>query len=74
MAEAVPVARREAAERLAREVLNRRSGGRLLARYGGSLARVFVDLAGALGQARCWRIRVGGCAETADLVQRLIAE
>jgi hypothetical protein len=73
-AEAVPVGRREAAERLAREVLNRRSGGRLLARYGGSLARVFVDLAGALGQARCWRIRVGGCAETADLIQHLIAD
>jgi len=73
-AEAVPVTRREAAERLAREVLNRRSGGRLLARYGGSLARVFVDLAGALSQARCWRVRVGGCAETADLVERLIEE
>jgi hypothetical protein len=73
-AEAVPVTRREAAERLAREVLNRRSGGRLLAGYGGSLARLFVDLAGALSQARCWRIRVGACAETADLIERLIAE
>ena len=73
-AEALPVTRREAAERLAREVLNRRSGGRLLAGYGGSLARVFVDLAGALSRAHCWRVRVGGCAETADLIERLIAD
>ena len=29
---------------------------------------------GALCQARCWRIRVGGCAETADLIERLIAD
>ena len=74
VAEAVPVTRREAAERLAREVLNRRRGGRLLARHGGSLARVFVDLAGALSRARCWRVRVGGCAETAALIERLIGE
>jgi hypothetical protein len=71
--EAVPIRRREAAEFLGRELLNRRLGGRLLASYGGKLTPLFVDLAAALREAACWRIRVGGCRETADLIQRLVA-
>jgi hypothetical protein len=69
--QATPVTRREAAEMLAREMLNRRTAGRFMARYGGSAARIFVDLAGALRDAKCWRIRVGGIGETADLVEQL---
>jgi hypothetical protein len=70
--EAKAVRRRDAAETLAREMLNRRSSGRLLASYGGSVTRIFFDLAGALRDARCWRVRVGGIRETADLIDRTI--
>lgn len=65
---AQPVSRREAAELLGRELLNRRSGGRLLSRYEGSVAALFVDLAGALRDASCFRVRVGGRTATADLI------
>jgi len=70
--EARPVGRREAAEMLAKEMLNRRGAGRLLARYDGSMARIFVDLAGALSGARCFKLRVGACRDTADLIQGLV--
>jgi len=71
--EAGAVRRREAAELLAREMLNRRRHGRLLARYGGHAAGILFDLAGALREAECWRIRVGGCRETADLIEAIVA-
>ena len=70
--EATPVKRREAAALLGRELLNRRSGGALLARYGGSLPRLFVDLAGALRDAACWRLRMGDMQRTADLIEQLV--
>jgi hypothetical protein len=54
-------------------MLNRRRGGRLLERYGGSVARLFFDLAGALREAACWRLRVGRSPDTAELVERLVA-
>jgi hypothetical protein len=69
---AVPVRRREAAEWLGREMLNRGASGRLLARYGGSTAAMFFDLARALANVECYRIRMGGRCETADLVHDLI--
>jgi hypothetical protein len=69
---ATEVSRREAAEALGRELLNRRPGGRLLERYGGRLAALFLDLAGALRQAACHRISVGPCRETADLIEQLV--
>ncbi|HKQ61883.1 MAG TPA: hypothetical protein VJS92_11355 [Candidatus Polarisedimenticolaceae bacterium] len=69
---AVPLRRREAAELLAREILNRRPSGRLLARYDGKLARLFVDLAAALRPARCWLVTAGRYAPTADLIEALV--
>jgi hypothetical protein len=69
---ASPLRRREAAEMLGRDMLNRRSAGRLMARYEGSAARLLVDLAGALRDASCWSIRVGSDPETADLVEQLL--
>jgi hypothetical protein len=71
-AQAVPVPRRVAAEWLGREMLNRRDGGRLLARYGGSAAALFFDLARALSHVECYRVRMGGRRETADLVRELV--
>jgi hypothetical protein len=68
-----PIPRRAAAEVLGREMLNRRVGGRLLGHYGGSVTRLFLDLAGSLGRADCFSLRVGDCARTADLVERLVA-
>ena len=68
----VPIKRREAAEFLARELLNRRESGRLLHRYGDSLTAFFLDLAGALREAACWKLAPGRYVETADLVQRLV--
>jgi hypothetical protein len=66
-----PVRRREAAEFLGRELLNRRRAGRLLARHGGSLTALFLSLAGALREASCWSLRVGEFAETAALIDSL---
>jgi len=68
----VPVRRREAAEFLGREMLNRRSGGRLLARHDGNVTSLFLHLAGALREASCWSVSVGGCGETADLIEDLV--
>ena len=67
-----PVRRREAAEYLGREMLNRRSGGRLLARHDGSVTTLFLRLAGALRDASCWSVSVGGYRETADLIETLV--
>ena len=69
---ATPVKRLEAAELLGRELLNRRVGGDLLARYDGNLSLLFMDLAGALRDAACWRIRVGDMQKTADLIEQLV--
>ena len=67
----VPVRRREAAEFLGREMLNRRNGGRLLARHGGSVTALFLHLAAALREASCWMVSVGGAGATADLIESL---
>lgn len=66
------IRRFEAAEWLGREWLNRRGVGRLAQRYGGDGTALFLDLAAALRDARCWRVGVGHFGETADLIQRLV--
>jgi hypothetical protein len=71
--EARVLKRRETAELLGRELLNRRRGGRLLARYDGRLPGLFLDLAGALREAQCWRVSVGECRATADLIASIVA-
>jgi len=71
---ATPISRREAAEALGRELLNRRSEGRLLARYHGRVPALFIDLSGALSRARCFRVSVGPYQATADLIERLVSE
>ncbi len=70
---ATPMKRRQAAEFLGREMLNRRGRSRLLARYDDNLTALFLDLAGALRDAECWSLSVGDSAATADLVEELIA-
>jgi hypothetical protein len=70
---ATPVSRRIAAEHLGRELLNRRGSSHFLAAHGGSLAGLFVQLAAALRDASCHRVQVGGCEQTADLIERLTA-
>ena len=55
-------------------MLNRRANGRLLARYGGSPAQLFVDLAGALRRVDCFSVRVGGYRETADLIEQIVGD
>jgi hypothetical protein len=71
---AVRVSRRDAAEMLGRELLNRRGGGQLLARHGGSIAALFFRLADALRGASCWRVRVGDREQTAALIEELVRE
>lgn len=68
---AIRISRREAAESLGRELLNRRAGGALVERYGGDLTALFLEVAGSLREAACWRLRVGELGPTADLVQEL---
>ncbi len=70
---AIPIKRRQAAEFLGREMLNRRGRSRLLARYDDNLTALFLDLAGALRDAECWSLSVGNNSATADLVEQLIA-
>ncbi len=70
---ATPIKRRQAAEFLGREMLNRRGRSRLLARYDDNLTALFLDLAGALRDAECWSLSVGDSTATADLVEELIA-
>jgi hypothetical protein len=67
-----PIGVREAAQLLGRELLNRRTGSRLLNRYPGGVAEIFFDLAGALRGAECHRISVGRFTETADLIESII--
>ena len=69
-----PLGRRETAELLGRELLNRRKGGRFMARYTGGVAEVFFDLAGALRDCGCHRISVGRFSETADLIENVLLE
>jgi len=69
--QATPLRRREAAESLGRELLNRRGRGKLLARHGNNLTALFLRLAGALRETTCWRVRVGDHRKTADLVESL---
>jgi len=66
-----PIKRLEAAQYLGRELLNRRDAGRFLERYGGRLTEMFVDLAGGLRDAACWRVSVGDYRLTADLLQEI---
>jgi hypothetical protein len=66
-----PIPRREAAEFLGRELLNRRGGGRLLASHGGSTVTLFVALAGSLRAADCYRLQVGDRSRTATLLEEL---
>lgn len=68
---AARIARRVAAEYLGRELLNRRGSSCFLAAYGGKVTQLFLHLAGALHHVDCWKVRVGGCEQTADLIQRL---
>ena len=44
-----------------------------MARYGERLTELFLDLAGSLRDARCWRVAVGECGETADLIEQLVS-
>ena len=69
--EAVPVKRREAAELLTRELLNRRGGSRLLQRYSGGLMELLLDIGSALGGASCWKVTPGKYRKTADMIQRI---
>jgi hypothetical protein len=69
--EARQIPRREAAELLGREILNRRGSDGLMRRYGGRIALMFLDLAGALRDTACWRVEAGRFRETADLVRSL---
>ena len=64
-----PVARREAALLLAREMFNRHPTSRFLAGRGG-VSLVF-DLASALGDASCWRVAVGRFDATLRLIEEL---
>ena len=57
--ESRPIPRSEAALLLAREMLNRREGGGALAAYGGRLAPLLLDLAGALRDAGCFSVKPG---------------
>lgn len=72
--EALPAKRREAAELLTRELLNRRGGSRLLQRYSGGLMELLLDIGSSLGGANCWKVRPGKYRKTADLIQRIIEE
>ena len=65
--------RMDTAIHLGREMLNRRRGCRFIDRYEGDVTRLFVDLAGSLTGARCWRVRVGRFTDTIDLVESLVA-
>jgi len=68
-----PVSRRETAQQLARELLNRRPGGRLMDRYGGDTVSLVVDLAATLRSARCWRVEPGALGLTADKIEEAAA-
>jgi len=70
---AVRLPRRAAAMLLARELLNRGARSRLLANYGGDAAGIFVDLAAALRDTPCWRVRAGEIVETATLIEKIVA-
>jgi hypothetical protein len=70
--QATKIRRREAAEFLGRELLNRRVGGRLLERYSGRVPELFMDVAGSLRDAACWRVTVGNATRTADLIESLV--
>lgn len=67
-----PVPARRAAERLSRELLNRRRNGRLLANWGGSAAEVFVELAVTLSGVQCWTLCGGSTKQRADRIEALV--
>jgi len=67
------IAARPAAGRLARELLNRRRHGKLLANRGGSAAKLFFDLAGTLAGIRCWTLCGGSTGQRADRIEALTA-
>jgi hypothetical protein len=67
-----PIPRSEAALMLAREMLNRREGGGALAAYGGRLAPLLLDLAGALRDAGCFSVKPGRDLDrTAAMTEKL---
>jgi len=69
---ALPVKRREAAELLTRELLNRRGGSRLLRRYPGGLMELLLEIGSSLAGARCWKLCPGRYRKTADLIQEIV--
>lgn len=58
------ITRTQTALALCREMLNRRDGGRLLARFDDDPTALFVAVAAALRGARCWRLAVGRFEDT----------
>ena len=68
-----PIKRREAALYLGREMLNRREGGRMLARFAGNVSVLFLEIASALRDAECWRLSVGIFRESVDLIEGLVS-
>ena len=69
---AEPIARRQAAMYLVRELLNRRKRSRFLEGRDGGPAGLLLDVAGALADAACWRVEIGRFDETATLVETLV--
>ncbi len=67
-----PLKRREVALLLCREVQNRRPRGRLMQAYGGDTTGLFLDVAGSLDCARCFRLQVGNFEATANLLEELV--
>jgi hypothetical protein len=67
----VCIKRRETAQFLGRELLNRRDAGRFLERYDGCIPEMFLDLAGALADTDCWQVTVGRFKETADMIEEI---
>ncbi|MDH3628287.1 MAG: hypothetical protein OEV00_02310 [Acidobacteriota bacterium] len=66
------IPRRVAADALCQEILNRRGSGALLKRYNGSLARLFLDVAGALRDVRCYQLEVGDFGQTVSTIQTVL--
>lgn len=71
---ALPVKRREAAELLTRELLNRRGGSRLLRRYPGGLMELLLDIGSCLAGAQCWKVCPGKYRGTADLIRQIVGD
>lgn len=70
--EIAPLKRREASVFLTRELLNRRRGSKFLEGRSADAADLVLEVAQALRPARCFRLRVGRFAETADLLEATV--